>query len=338
MSPSEIGRNDPCPCGSGRKYKACCLGRTRAGPEPSPGLAEATAELKELLRGRTFASLSEAQAFLDREMLKRNRAPREDFFGLSPEQMHRLLEAPFASPEVATFAAVLSVEPRAPILDLFTLLVEGIGQGVKTTVKGNLPRALCREAALAYWGEAEYRRHTEFGGVNKEEDFFDLHVTRLVAELAGFVRKSRGKFVVSRKCRDVLAGQGTRAIWTELLRVYTEKFNWGYRDRHPDLPIVQQSFLFSLYLLSRFGEEWRPTAFYEDAFLRAFPAALRDLPQDPLYTPEMSVRACYRHRVLEGFAGFLGLAAVEPTTQDRYPVAFRVRKLPLLEETVAFRV
>ncbi|MFQ5796612.1 MAG: SEC-C metal-binding domain-containing protein, partial [Candidatus Bipolaricaulia bacterium] len=21
----EIGRNDPCPCGSGKKYKKCCL-------------------------------------------------------------------------------------------------------------------------------------------------------------------------------------------------------------------------------------------------------------------------------------------------------------------------
>jgi hypothetical protein len=24
-----IGRNDPCPCGSGRKYKNCCAGKTR---------------------------------------------------------------------------------------------------------------------------------------------------------------------------------------------------------------------------------------------------------------------------------------------------------------------
>ena len=23
---SKLGRNDPCPCGSGRKYKKCCLG------------------------------------------------------------------------------------------------------------------------------------------------------------------------------------------------------------------------------------------------------------------------------------------------------------------------
>ena len=25
---SRVGRNDPCPCGSGRKYKRCCLGRS----------------------------------------------------------------------------------------------------------------------------------------------------------------------------------------------------------------------------------------------------------------------------------------------------------------------
>lgn len=30
----KVGRNDPCPCGSGRKYKRCCLGRDR---EPSDG-------------------------------------------------------------------------------------------------------------------------------------------------------------------------------------------------------------------------------------------------------------------------------------------------------------
>lgn len=334
----EIGRNDPCPCGSGHKYKACCLGRPGPRPEPHPGLAEATADLKGLLQDRSFASLAEAQAFLDREVLKRNRTPREDFFGLSPEQMRRFLEAPFASPEIVTFAPVLSIEPRAPILDLFTFLVNAIGEGVKPTAKGNLPRGLCREAALAYWGEAEYQRHTEFGGINKEEDLLDLHVTRLVAELAGLLRKYGGRFIVTRKCRNLLSSEGTRAIWPELLRAYAAEFNWGYRDRHPDLPIIQQSFVFSLYVLSRFGEEWCPTAFYENAFLRAFPTSLQDLPQDPLYTPEMSVHACYRHRVLQGFAGFLGLAVVEPTTRDRYPMAFQVRRLPLLAEAVTFRV
>jgi len=28
---TKVGRNDPCPCGSGRKYKKCCMGKTDAG-------------------------------------------------------------------------------------------------------------------------------------------------------------------------------------------------------------------------------------------------------------------------------------------------------------------
>ena len=28
-SPGRVGRNDPCPCGSGKKFKRCCAGRYR---------------------------------------------------------------------------------------------------------------------------------------------------------------------------------------------------------------------------------------------------------------------------------------------------------------------
>ena len=28
MTEKKVGRNDPCPCGSGKKYKACCLKKT----------------------------------------------------------------------------------------------------------------------------------------------------------------------------------------------------------------------------------------------------------------------------------------------------------------------
>ncbi len=33
---AKIGRNDPCPCGSGLKYKRCCLGKQEAGTIPTP--------------------------------------------------------------------------------------------------------------------------------------------------------------------------------------------------------------------------------------------------------------------------------------------------------------
>jgi hypothetical protein len=37
----DIGRNDPCPCGSGKKYKKCCLNAAEAGAPPArlPGLS-----------------------------------------------------------------------------------------------------------------------------------------------------------------------------------------------------------------------------------------------------------------------------------------------------------
>ena len=28
---SKISRNEPCPCGSGKKYKSCCVGKTAVG-------------------------------------------------------------------------------------------------------------------------------------------------------------------------------------------------------------------------------------------------------------------------------------------------------------------
>lgn len=41
MSSTKVGRNDPCPCGSGKKYKSCCLLAAAAAPAAPPPLDEA---------------------------------------------------------------------------------------------------------------------------------------------------------------------------------------------------------------------------------------------------------------------------------------------------------
>jgi len=68
---TKIGRNDPCPCGSGKKYKRCCLvdvevarGRALHPPIPKPtepvwvieddGLDELSNSVIELVRARRF--------------------------------------------------------------------------------------------------------------------------------------------------------------------------------------------------------------------------------------------------------------------------------------------
>lgn len=335
----KINRNDPCPCGSGKKYKKCCLEKHQSSAQPED-VVDTFTEIRQLLAGKNFASLDEANAFLATHMSQRNQLPQKDFAGLSSEQIHRFLHFPFASNPFITFPERLAIQPSAPILTLFGMLVEVIGEkGLKPTAKGNLPRSFCREAALGYWGDVAYEERTRYGNINKEEDFFDLHVTRTVAELAGLIRKYQGKFILSRECRRLIDESGMTCIYPRLFRTYVEKFNWGYWDGYPELSFIQQSFLFSLYLLQRYGGDWQSQTFYEDHFLRAFPMVLEEVPTEPYATPEQTVRSCYSLRCLEHFCGFLGLAKMEPiSTERRYPRQFRVRKLPLLGTTVKFGV
>ena len=343
MKPPAIGRNDPCPCGSGKKFKKCCMEKDKA-TLSGHGAAEVSAELREAMEGRQFNSLDEVQAFADRHTQQRNQRPLDEFHGLSPEQMYRLLYFPFASPGLVSFPEVLDATPAAPVLALFTLLAEAIGeQGLKSTAKGNLPQKFCREAALAFWGEETWRENTRFRSINREEDFFDLHVTRLVAELAGLIRKYKGRFILSRDCRSLLNREGARAIYPRLLKTYVEQFNWAYWDGYPEIRFIQSAFLFTLYLLTRYGDSWRPHTFYEDSFLNAFPMVLQEMvlqemPPDTIFEPDVAVRNCYTWRTLEHFAGFFGLAAVERVSEQLLCREYRVKSLPLLRDAVQFYI
>jgi hypothetical protein len=296
-------------------------------------------KLLEALSGREFNSLEEAQAFAEDFMGKRNQTPAEDFHGLSPDQMHHVLNVPLTSPHLVSFPEKIECLPEAPILTLFNLLVAGIDEkGLKTTAKGNLPRNFCREAALSYWDEETYQRHTRFGNINKEEDFFELHVARVVAEVAGLIRKYKGRFILSRECRRLLTTEGSHAIYPRLLKAYVEQFNWGYRDGYSEAPFIQHAFLFSLYLLNRNGDDWRPAAFYEDNFLQAFPDVLDQVEHHPEFPPDWEFRSCYTLRTLVNFAGFLGLAKVERVDGEKsYIYSYRVKKLPLLDAVVRWQ-
>ncbi len=334
----KIGQNDLCLCGSGIKYEDCCANKLKV--DQRAMLGAAMDEVRELLEGRSFASLDEANAFLSLHMQQRNQAPKDNFDGLSSEQMHSFLHFPFESPHLVSFPSCLDVAPEAPILTLFKLLAERLGdQGVKATSTGNLPRNLCRNIAMAYLGEEKYQENYRYGELRSEQEFFDLHVTRLVSGLTGFVKKYKGKFVVSSECRKLMSKNGLASTYPKLFREYATRYNWAYRDRWQQIRLIQQSFLFSLYLLKRHGTEWQSSRFYEDWFLRAFPAVLQEvLPIGEYFAPEQVLRSCYSSRCIDSFAGFLGLVEIQRDSGKRYNEDFRLRKLPLLDRVVQFHL
>jgi len=74
----KIGRNDPCPCGSGKKYKKCC-GREES-PAPKPPFDRRLMErdllaLRQKLEGKNFSSVDEMNKYI-REINKDGRLPK----------------------------------------------------------------------------------------------------------------------------------------------------------------------------------------------------------------------------------------------------------------------
>jgi hypothetical protein len=158
-----------------------------------------------------------------------------------------------------------------------------------------------------------------------------------VAEMAGLVRKYKGRFILSRNCRSLLSQGGVSAIYPRLFQVYAGKFNWAYWAGYRETPFIQQSFLFALFLLNRYGDDWRSADFYEDHFLRAFPRLLDEVEPLSIWTSEQQIRSCFTLRTLVNFAGFLGLATVEEVEGDLpYIREYRIKKTPLLDKAVLF--
>ena len=57
-----------------------------------------------------------------------------------------------------------------------------------------------------------------------------------------------------------------------------------------------------------------------------------------VFSPEETVRRAYTGRVLVHLAGFLGLATVEPASDERLCHEYRVKSLPLLGQVVQFHL
>lgn len=331
-----VGRNEPCPCGSGKKYKKCCLLR-EVGHSSIGEMQDLMDEIGRKLDGGEFSSLVAVNAEINSYMNQKNSAPLDEFHGISPDQMYRLLHYPFESQDLVSFAEDFEKPPAAPVLTLFTLLADAIGDdGLKATATGNLPRGFCQEAALSFLGEEEYEERTRYGGIRSEPDFFEMHCLRLVAELAGLVRKYKGKFILTGKCRKKMASHGLGALYPDLFRAYVEKFNWAYCDGHQEIPFIQQSFLFTLFLLKKYGDQERGQDFYEDIFLKAFPMLIEEIRERSYQTVEETAHEIYFFRTLRRFAAFLGLAKVQATSKDIFLVRFTIKKLPLLDQFISF--
>lgn len=338
---NKIGRNDPCPCGSGLKHKRCC-GGSGAAPQPTPAEGNLPPNVQaslDALGAGQYANVEEAQVAVAAAMAHTNAGAIDDFAGLSPSEMHRVLHFPLNSPDLARWADPLPSAPTGEAIDLAVHLLEALGsEGAKRTATGNLPRNLCREVLAQFQAVYGEDRFIKPQNLQKELDFHKLHRVRLTMELAGLIRKYRGRFLPTRNAQNRLEAHGAAGVYPPLIQAFAEQFNWAYDDRHPAAPMLQHCFLFTLYLLDRYGCEWRPTTFYEDAVIRAFPMLLDDFEDTIYWSREVAFRRAYTLRMLHRFAAFLGLIELTEVERGAIDSPQQLRRLPLLGQVVQFQL
>jgi len=296
-------------------------------------------ELRSAMEGRSFTSLEEAQAFLQAWTQEKNAQPLPQFLGLSPEQMHRLLNFPFSQvSDMVVLNKDLSREKilEVPIVAEVVYFLKRLSemQPLKATSKGNLPRAFVREL------HDRFPEHKEFVyPVKSEEEDPKLWALRHILEMCGWIKKSKQKFFLTKK-GEVLneKGFGTEEFY-HLFQTYVQKFNWACRDLFVELEIIQQAFLFSCYLLYKKAKTYTKVEELANYFRQAFPVEMENPEEDFFLEDGITFfNLCFYTRFIERFCAYFGLVTIQKKGKDFLDFDYWIKTTPFFEEMFQWKI
>ncbi|MBZ0184451.1 MAG: hypothetical protein K8F60_18475 [Melioribacteraceae bacterium] len=233
-------------------------------------------------------------------MFDYNNLPLQDFEGFSSSQMHQIIYFPFDDSCPIKLNRNIPVN-ESPIfmiaLDLLLLLKEN---RIKLTKLGNIPTKIVKEL----YDKKNFTDSLVEKGLYKirlERDWLILHTVKIVLQLAGLTKKQREVLSLTKKGETLLNKEDYTGLFFEFLKAYTQKFNWEYNDYIDVKNVGQLAFLYSLFLLNKYGSEYKLVDFYTDLYLKAFPIFLSQF-------EESKIRFAYDARFISKFAEWFGFA------------------------------
>lgn len=270
-----------------------------------------------------------------------NREPDPEMGGLSPDQVFRLLHTEWGAAD-----SPIQFDENVPF-DLLTdsgyfrdsrtlLLAVAKAGGVKATAKGNLPRSLVADLMEVVGDESERRATRRVNKVINEQDYFSLHLARIFCEVAGLLRRVKGRFLVPKKFDDLLHEEAAGRLYRTLFVAFFRKFNLAYLvPWGPELPAVQTCAAYTLYRLGFAAREWRAlTDLYPEILLPPVRAEIEQAVAGlPYHEPEDIATRLLIHPLIEWN---LLEAQTEKTEYHSEPVAVRIA--PLYDAFFQFRL
>lgn len=329
------GRNDPCPCGSGKKYKRCCMDSI------SKQHAEVFDDFAQTVAMNPNLTLDELNVVAQHRINERNNRPNADFCGLSPTQMANWLYAPFNELAWVTINTPDDLS-SSPVMRYLALILDEAmhNQGsFKATSKGNLSAKLVKRASdlLPEFAVAEFETEpsiSEYMGSN-EDKFNALHYVRVLAELAGIIYCKGGRFHVKKAAQKKYQSQGIHAFFKPMLEAAIYQYNWGYLDSWGHNVDLRTFWLFMLWRLQSHSSI---DTLIEEVCI-AFPDLLRQFPTDEYHSPQDQLRMLIELRFISRFLQFWGFVTVDPKrffAQEHVPRKVQIQ--PLLKQTFQFTI
>ncbi|WP_396587986.1 YecA family protein [Bermanella sp. R86510] len=331
----KLGRNDPCHCSSGKKFKRCCMNSV------SKQHAQVFDDVEAMLAMTPDLSLDELDTALQHTIQDRNNQPNPDFCGLSSTQMANWLYAPLDELQWVTISTPDSLL-TSPVMRYLNLILDEAmaNEGTfKATSKGNLPARLVKQASelLPEFAVAQFESDisiSEFAGSN-EDKFNALRYTRVLAEISGIIYQRSGRYHVKKSAQKQYQTLGIQAFFKPMLEAAISKYNWGYLDNFEHDVDLHPFWLFVL---------WRTQCHNSvnqlvNEVMTAFPDLLMALPTDDYFSPEKRLSMLIESRFIERFLQFWGFVTIDPRHYiNGDPVARVVQVQPLLKQTFEFTI
>lgn len=304
---------------------------------------EERAALHDLFAGDEPPDPEDLNAILSGATGRYNRSPQEELGGLSPEEVHRLLEGDWSEP-----GGPLVLDrglPLAAVEDTRTFRNARVfvgallrDEGTRATKAGNLNRAFvaemreCLEWPDTWISELQREDVEEHRKVVNEADVGHLHALRTLLDAAGLVKRRKGRWSATRSGEVLAADERAGELYALLFETHFRKLGPATFDRAGDAEGLRYGVPYSLRRLADVGETWRPPSELADLLL--LPVVRERFPPWGTYDPAVHV---LETRILEPLEGF-GLVERQevPDPEEAFWPSYRYRKTPLYDRFLEF--
>ena len=274
----------------------------------------------------------------EQEIFKYNNLPQEKLSGLSPSQTHEVIHNMLGEKCCLQFRSNLTADVlnQIPFFRISEKLLEIIQRDgfIKPTPLGALPKKVLVEL-YNYKFITDELIESGISKLHHEDYCIAIKTARIVCQLTNFVKKSNGKLLLTKNGERCLKAENRVELFKMIFLTFTEKFNWAFNDGYPSEPTGQFGYLFTIYLLKKFGKKEESTDFYALRYLRAFEKFITFFNED-YTTPENQFKTCFNVRTFERFTEWFGLTTIVGEKRSLIAENIKIVKTDLLDKIFVY--